>query len=695
MFLNNPQPPIASKIPINKKAHGIARIDYYHWFRDPNWQEVVKGQRKLDSNIRKHLEAENSYTKAMMEDTTKLQQILFGEMRSRIKEKDSTIPEPDGNFAYYEKYEEGDQYPRLMRSTRDGFEETCLLDVNKLAENRDYFDFDGAGHSPNHNYLSWSFDNIGSEVYTLKVQDLTTNQIIYTIENTTGEAVFSADESCFFYCTVNDDLRSNKVFRRMLDGSSSPIDSLIYEEKDPAFSVSAGGTKSKKYIIFETEANNSNELRLIKADSPLSEPILFRKREGDVRYCIYDQEDRFLILTNIDGAKDFKIMSAPIENFGRKNWKELVPHTLGKPIENMGVLKNWFIRKERVNGLEQIVIQSRNNDNEKFVIEFEEEAYDLCADLGIEYDKSNFKYVYSSLTTPDQIFDFEIDTGERTLLKTIEIPSGHNVNDYVTRRIMVKGKEGVEIPITLLHHKSTKLDGSPPCLQYGYGAYGDIMDTEFDSNILSLVDRGMVYVIAHVRGGEEKGFDWYDYGRLKHKWNTFNDFIRVTQYLVEENLVDRSRIVAHGDSAGGLLMGVIANTVPELYKGIVAGVPFVDVLNTMLDDSLTLTPREYDEWGNPSVDKEAYRLIESYSPYDNVKPVKYPSMLVTAGMSDSRVNYWESAKWVAKLRENCSENPILLKIDMDSGHSGATGRFDSLREEAFIYAFILKVCGLT
>ena len=357
--------------------------------------------------------------------------------------------------------------------------------------------------------------------------------------------------------------------------------------------------------------------------------------------------------------------------------------------------KDWFIRKERVNGLEQIVIQSRKNDDSKFTIEFEEEAYDLCAYLGFEYDKSKFKYEYSSLTTPAQIFEYDIDSGKRTLLKTEEIPSGHNIKDYVTQRIMVEDKKGVEIPITLLHHKNTKLDGRAPCLQYGYGAYGDIIDTEFDSNILSLVDRGMVYVIAHVRGGEEKGFNWYDYGRLKHKWNTYNDFIRVTQYLVEENIVDRFRIVARGDSAGGLLMGVIANTEPELFRGIVAEVPFVDVLNTMLDDSLTLTPGEYDEWGNPTADKEAYRLIESYSPYDNVKPMKYPSMLVTAGMTDSLVNYWESTKWVAKLRENSSENPILLKIDMDSGHSGASGRFDRLKEEAFIYAFILKICGLT
>ncbi len=694
MFIKSLQPPKATKIPIKKEAHGIVRTDYYHWLQDPNWQEVIKGQRDPDPKIKKHHEAENVYTEAMMQDTKECQEILYNEMRGRVKENDSSIPEPDGNFAYYEKYDEGDQYPRVMRSNRDGSEEVCLLNVNELAEDQEFFDFGGAGHSPCHNYLSWSFDNVGAEVYTLKIQDLATNQIIHIIENTTGETAFSADESCFFYCTLDNNLRANKVFRRKLDDSSSPIDSLIYEEKDPAFAVSVSGTQSKKYIIIGTEGNNTNELRLIKPDEPLSEPILFRKREKDVRYCIYDQEDRFLILTNIDGAKDFKILSAPIESFGRENWRELVPHTLGKPIVNVGVLKDWFIRKERLNGLEQIVIQGRNSDNEKFVIEFEEEAYDLCACLGFEYDKSKFKYTYSSLTTPDQTFEFDIDSGKRTLLKTDEIPSGHNVKDYVTRRILVEDKEGVEIPITLHHHKNTKLDGSAPCLQYGYGAYGDIIDTEFDSNILSLVDRGMVYVIAHVRGGEEKGFDWYDYGRLKHKWNTFNDFIRVTRYLVEENLVDSTRIVAQGRSAGGLLMGVIANTEPELYKGIAAEVPFVDALNTMLDDSLTLTPGEYDEWGNPAADKEAYKLIESYSPYDNVRPIKYPLMLVTAGMTDPNINYWEPAKWVAKLRESSSENPILLKIDMDSGHSGATGRFESLKEEAFKYAFILKVCGL-
>ena len=330
MPIKSLQPPKATKIPIKKEAHGIVRTDNYHWLQDPNWQEVVKGQRNLDLKIKKHLEAENEYTEAMMQDTKELQKKLYFEMRGRLKENDSDIPEFDGNFAYYDKYEEGDQYPRIMRSTRDGIEETCLLDVNTVAKGQDYFKFAESGHSPRHNYLYWSFDNIGSEVYTLKIQDLSTSQIIHTIENTTGVAVFSADESYFFYCTLDYNFRANKVFRRKLDDSSSPIDSLIYEEMDPAFAVSVGGTQSKKYIFISTEANNTNELRLIKLDDPLSEPILFKKREKDVRYCIYDQEDRFLILTNVDGAKDFKIMSAPIENFERKNWRELVPHALGK-----------------------------------------------------------------------------------------------------------------------------------------------------------------------------------------------------------------------------------------------------------------------------------------------------------------------------------------------------------------------------
>ena len=686
-------PPLAPQKPVECVHHGIKKIDNYAWLRDENWQQVMRDPSILNREIRKYLEAENDYTEAMMSDTKDLQKTLFKEMRGRIKEDDSTVPLPDGPFAYALKFEEGAQHPMIMRSQRDGTNEEVLLDANKLAEGKSYFSLGDTTHSPAHNLFAWSYDDLGSEYYTLRIRDLNSGQdLAEIIPETAGSGVFSKDEKYLFYTWMDENHRPCKIKRHKI-GESIKKDVTVYEEPDAGFFVAVGETQSGKYIVIDSHDHQTSEIRLINADQPLDQPILVAERIEGQEYSIEHQDDRFLILTNADEAEDFKIVTVPIDSPERKNWTDLIPHKLGRLILGLTAYQDYFIRLERENGLPRIVIH-RIRDGFEHQISFEEEAYSLGLEDGYEYNTQTLRFHYSSMTTPNQVVDYEIESQIRTLRKEQIVPSGHNTEDYITKRIYAPATDDEQIPITLLYHKDTKLDGTAPCLQYGYGSYGISIPASFMTNCLSLVDRGFVYAIAHIRGGKDKGFRWYKTGRREFKTNSFTDFVSVTKYLAKEGIVNKAKIIAHGGSAGGLLVGAVANIAPELYQGIIAEVPFVDVLNTMLDDTLPLTPPEWPEWGNPIVDKNAYEYISSYSPYDNIAKLNYPAILANAGLTDPRVTYWEPAKWVAKLRTvNQSKNPILLNTKMESGHGGASGRFDRLEEVAFNYAFALKICG--
>ena len=689
----SPEPPVASKKLVVKNHHGITSEDPYAWLKDENWMQVMQDPSVLTPEIRSYLEAENTYTAEAMANTKDLQKTLFSEMRGRIKEDDSSVPSPDGPFAYAVRFQEGAQHPIYVRFKREGGDEQTLIDGNVLAEGKAYFNLGDVSHSPNHGLLAWSSDINGSEYFTIRIRNLETNRDLPDeIQQTSGDAVFDAKGEYIFYSWLDENHRPCKIFRHKI-GESQDNDKLVYEESDPGFFVGIEKSQSGSFIIIDCHDHQTSEVRIIDSHQPLAEPVLVAERIEEQLYSIEHHGDKFLIHTNADGAEDFKIVTAPVDSPGRENWNDLIPHRAGRLILTLIPYKNHLVRLERENGLPSIVIR-RMDDSEEHSISFDEEAYSLGVDGGYEFDTTTVRFTYSSMTTPNKVFDYDMETRERNLRKEQEVPSGHNPEDYVTRRIMAPAHDGETIPVTLLYRHDLKLDGSAHCLLYGYGSYGISIPANFDTNHLSLVDRGFVYAVVHVRGGKEKGYKWYKEGRRENKVNTFNDFISAAKFLISEKITSEAAIIAHGGSAGGMLMGAIANMVPELFLGIIAEVPFVDVLNTMLDDTLPLTPPEWPEWGNPISDEQAYRTIAGYSPYDNVKNQSYPAILALAGLTDPRVTYWEPAKWVAKLRQAKTDgNPLLLKTNMEAGHAGASGRFDRLEEIAFNYAFALKIAG--
>ncbi len=689
------RPPAADLQPLLDTRHGITREDPYAWLRADNWQDVMRDASVLDDDVRAHLEAENAYTGRIMADTEALQEILFEEMKGRIKEDDSSVPARDGPYEYYVDYVTGGQHPRFARrpaGTEDG---VILLDGDAMAEGLDYFQLGGVSHSPDHALLAYSVDVQGAEFYTLRIRDIASGEdLAEEIPDTKGAAVWSADSGTIFYTRLDDKHRPSQVYRHVV-GTNPEDDVLVYEEEDPGFFTGVGKTQSGAFIVISASDYQTSEIRLIDAANPDGPARLVAGRETGHEYDLEHQGDRFLILTNCDGAEDFKIMTAPVDDPSRANWADLVAHKPGRLILSHVAYAGHFVRLEREDGLPRIVI-SRTKDGDEHAITFEEEAYQLGLSPGFEYDTSRTRFTYSSMTTPAQVFDYDMTSRERTLRKTQEVPSGHDPDLYVTRRLHAPGHDGELIPVSLLMLKDTPVDGSAPLLLYAYGAYGYSIPAGFSTTCLSLVNRGFVYAIAHVRGGTEKGYGWYKAGRLEHKPNTFRDFISAGEFLAAEGYTSRGAIVAHGGSAGGMLMGAVANMAPDLFRGILAEVPFVDVLTTMLDETLPLTPPEWPEWGNPIEDPDAYRTIAAYSPYDNVTAQAYPHIIAVGGLADPRVTYWEPAKWVARLRANkTDDNLLLLKINMESGHAGASGRFDRLREVALNYAFALKISGLT
>ena len=690
-----PKPPRVEKRPRVETWHGHEKRDDYHWLKAENWQEVMHDPSVLPQDIRAVLEGENAYHEAVMADTKPLQDKLFGELKGRIKEDDSSVPAPEGAYDYYSSFVKGGQHPRYCRKPRgaEGPEE-LLLDGNALAKGREYFRFGGTDLSPDHKLIAWSFDGNGSEFYELRVRDTATGQDMADIlENTAGDAVWAADGKSFFYTLQDDNHRPLKTYRHVL-GTRQDEDVLVYEEKDTGKFTGVSITNSEKWIAIDSHDHDTSEIWLIDAEKPFDAPRLVAERNPGIEYDIEHWNDRFIIRTNAGDAEDYKLVTAPVSDPRPENWVDLIPHRPGVFIVSYIVLKDWLIRMERENALPRIVVRDTAS-GEEHAIAFDEEAYSLGFGEMREYATDTLRFTYSSMTTPVQVFDYDMRKRTRVLRKMQEVPSGHDPSHYVTRRIFAPAHDGETIPVTLLHRKDAKLDGSAPLWLYGYGSYGISIPAGFNTNILSLVDRGFIYAIAHIRGGQEKGRRWYKTGKLEHKENTFRDFISAGRHLIDKGFTRKGSIVAQGGSAGGMLMGAVVNMAPDLFRGIVADVPFVDVLTTMLDDTLPLTPPEWPEWGNPIESKEAYERIARYSPYDNVEAKDYPHILAIGGLTDPRVTYWEPAKWVAKLRELKTDgNLLLFKTNMGAGHGGASGRFDRLKEVAFVYAFGLKVAGI-
>ena len=688
-------PPRPEKRPVSDTHHGVTRTDDYAWLRAANWQEVFRDPSVLDPEIRAHLEAENAYQAALMADTADLQKALFAEMKGRIKEDDSSVPMKDGPYAYGSSFRLGGEQPRYFRTPREGGEEAILLDGDAEAAGKAYFRLGGIDHSPDHRRLLWAYDDKGSEFYTLRVRNLEDGgDLGELVADTGGSGAWTAGSDGFFYTRLDPNHRPSKLFFHAV-GTDPAQDRLIYEETDPGFFMNVGGTRSNEWILIGINDHETSEYRILPADEPSAEPKLVAARENGLQYDLEEGGDIFFVLTNADGAKDFKIMTAPASDPVRANWKELVPHEPGRLILSVLAFKDFVVRLERKDGLPRIVVRERAS-GEEHLISFPEEAFSLGLSGAYEYDTEVMRFTYSSMTTPAQVFDYDMRTRQRTLLKTQEVPSGHDASRYVTRRLMAPSQDGELVPVSLLYRADTPLDGTAPCLLYGYGSYGITIPASFNTNCLSLVDRGFVYAIAHVRGGKDKGYAWYEDGKRAKKQNTFKDFIAAARFLVGEGYTGHDRIVAQGGSAGGMLMGAVANMAPEAFGGIVAEVPFVDVLTTMLDETLPLTPPEWPEWGNPIASAEDYRTIAAYSPYDNVAALDYPPILAVAGLTDPRVTYWEPAKWAARLRElKAGDNPVLFRINMDAGHAGASGRFSRLEEVAYTYAFALKVTGRT
>jgi oligopeptidase B len=691
-------PPQAERKPTPSTWHGVPLVDDFAWLRAANWQEVMRDPGKLDPAIRAHLEAENRYADHVLADTVALQDALFAEMKGRIKEDDSSVPAPDGPHAYYMRYREGGQHPVICRHGRAGGPEAILLDGDELAQGKAYFHLGATRHSPDHHMLAWSADEAGAEFYTIRIRDLKTGvDLADIVPDAGGSVVWTNDASTFYYVRLDRNHRPSRVFRHRL-GTPVEDDVLIYEETAPGYFVSITASQSHRFAEISIHDHETSECWLVDLDDVDAVPTLVAAREASVQYdsehhpALFGQQ-ALVLRTNADGAEDFKIVWTPLANPERANWRDLVPHRPGIYLLSYVLLADWLIRLEREEGLPRIVIRHLESGQEH-AIDFDEEAYSLGVDGGYEFATNVVRFTYSSMTTPAEVWDYDLTAHTRTLRKRQEIPSGHDPSAYVTRRLFAPGADGELVPISLLHRKGLPRDGSAPCLLYGYGAYGLSMPAAFSANRLSLADRGFVFAIAHVRGGTDKGWRWYREGKLANKCNSFTDFIAAAEYLVAHRWTAAERIVAQGGSAGGMLVGAVANMRPDAFGAIIAEVPFVDVLNTMLDDTLPLTPPEWPEWGNPIVDAEAFRRIASYSPYENVRPQNYPNMLVLAGISDPRVTYWEPAKWVARLRQLKTDGSLLaFRTNMEAGHAGAAGRFDRLKEVALTYAFAIKVMG--
>jgi oligopeptidase B len=688
-----PPAPVARREPVRIVQLGHERVDDYQWMKDDNWQQVMRDPSVLRADIRTQLEAENAYTQARMAQTTRLQERIYQEMRGRTKEDDSSVPAPDGPWEYYRRFVTGAQHPIYARRARDGSgAEQILLDVDAMARGKDFFKVLQAEHSPDHALLAYAVDEQGSEIYTIYVKDLATGAVLPgPIQSSTGDFVWSPDSAYIFWTFQDDNGRPAKIYRRPSRGAVAD-DAMIYDEPDNGIFIGMEVSESRDYIMIACGNQEQSEYLIIPASDPTAAPVVFHARQPSLLYTPTHWNGRWYVLTNADGAIDFKVMSCPIDRTARAHWRDYLPHTPGRYVVGVNATKEFLVRLERVNALPRILVRTTRGNEHAIV--FEEEAYDAEFETGYEFETSTLRFIYNSPTTPKQWFDYDMAARTRTLRKTQEIPSGHDPAAYEARRFFAPAPDGAQVPITVLMKRGQVLDGSAPMLLYGYGSYGITIDADFSVRRLSLVDRGWIYAIAHVRGGADMGFGWFLDGRHLTKKNTFTDFIACAEELVRRNYARAGNIVAEGRSAGGMLMGAITNMRPDLWAGVIGGVPFVDVLNTMSDTSLPLTPPEWPEWGNPIENEADYQYIASYSPYDNVEAKPYPAVLATGGLSDPRVTYWEPMKWATKLRAfTTSTRPVLLRMNMGAGHAGSAGRFEVLRELAHDYAFAIKAVG--
>ncbi|MDQ0463472.1 oligopeptidase B [Caulobacter ginsengisoli] len=681
-----PVPPIVRKDPKRIEQLGRVRVDEYAWMKDDNWQNVLHDPSLIKAEVKAHLLAENAYFKAMMAPTEPLQAKMFEEMKGRIKEDDASVPVPDGPWEYYTRFEKGAQqaiHARRPRGKTDG--EQILLNEEVEKVGKAFYHVDEADNSPDHGLYAWMADEQGSEVYRLYVKDLATGAVLpEPIESVYGFC-WSPDSKFIFWVLRDENGRPAKVYRRPARGGKAD-DVLIHDEQDEGFFISVYPTASRQWVVLSLGEGETSEMRLIPAGDPTATPAIVEPRSKGVLYDIDHWGEEFIIRTNADGAIDFKLVKAPVASPGKAHWKDWVPYKPGRLIEGGAAFKDHFVRQEKSDALSRLVVTDRAG--KETPLAFEEETYALTLQGGMEYGGGTMRFVYESPTTPKQWFDYDLASAKRTLRKTQEIPSGHDPSRYVTRRLNAKAADGAEVPIFVLMKKDTKLDGQSPLMLYGYGSYGSSQEPTFSIRNFSLVDRGWIWAQACVRGGSEKGWGWFQDGRKFKKKNSFSDFVACADHLHAAGYGAADRTVAYGRSAGGLLMGGVTNLAPEKFAGIIAGVPFVDVINTMSDTSLPLTPPEWPEWGDPIKDPAAYDYMMSYSPYDNVAAKPYPAVLAYAGLSDPRVTYWEPEKWTQRLRTHTtSGKPILLWVNMEAGHAGSSGRFDYLKETARDLAF--------
>ncbi|WP_396191687.1 S9 family peptidase [Flavobacterium sp.] len=675
-------PPIAKIIPHQLEKHGHIRTDNYYWLNDRENPEVID-----------YLNKENEYYQKSTEHTKAFQKDLFEEMKARIKEDDESYPYFYNGYYYITRFEKGKDYPIYSRKKESlTAAEEIMFDCNEMAKDFTYFNLNGISISEDNKWVSFGVDTVSRRQYTIQIKNLETNEILpLKIENTTGGATWASDNKTIFYTRKDEvTLRSDKIFKHKL-GSNPADDVVVYFEKDDTFNVTIYKSKSKKYLIITTESTLTSEYQILLSATPDAKFKVFQKRTRELEYSISHYEDSFYIVTNKDDATNFKLMKTPEDKTSKENWVDLIPHREEVLLEGIDIFKDYLVVSERFDGLNKIRIMPWNG-GEEYYLPFEIETYTAYTTTNIDFDTEILRYGYQSMATPSSIIDFNMRTKEKTVLKEQEVLGGKfDKNNYIEERIWATATDGTKVPMSMVYRKGIELNGKNPFLLYAYGSYGMTMDPYFSTTRLSLLDRGFIYAIAHVRGGEDLGRNWYEDGKLLKKKNTFTDFIDCSKYVIEQKYTSPEHLYAEGGSAGGLLMGAIINMNPELYNGVIAQVPFVDVVTTMLDETIPLTTGEYDEWGNPNK-KKYYNYMLSYSPYDNVEKKEYPNMYISTGLHDSQVQYWEPAKWIAKLRVYKTNNKQLyLDTNMEAGHGGASGRFEALKEVAKEFTFLLDL----
>ena len=685
--------PSAEKQAESLTIHNSTRIDNYFWMRLTDEQKTAKNKDNQTQKVEAYLNAENEYFDKVTASTNKFQKELFEEMKGRIKEDDTSVPYFRNNYFYITRFEKGSQYPIYSRKNKSlESDEEILFDVNQEAKEYEYFQLGALNVSPDNKLVAFATDTVSRRQYTIQIKHLETGKLLTDkIENTTGGSVWSNDNKTLFY-TKKDPLtlRSSSIYRHVL-GTDASEDVVVFEEKDETYSTYVYKTKSHKFIVIGSSSTLSSEFRIISADKPYGDWMVIQPREDNLEYSLAHYGDYFYIQTNKDDATNFKLMKTPVNKTTEENWVDVIPHRKETLLEDVSIFKNYLVIEERSNGLGKIRIKTWDG-KEDYYLPFDEETYSAGVYTNPEFDTDVIRYSYNSMTTPNSVIDFNMKNQTKEIKKEQEVLGGKfDKNNYKSERVWATARDGKKVAISLVYHKDTKLNKNTPLLQYAYGSYGYTISDGFSSTRLSLLDRGFVYALAHIRGGQYLGREWYNDGKMMNKKNSFFDFIDCSKYLIDNNYTSEKHLYAMGGSAGGLLVGAVSNLNPELYNGIIAAVPFVDVISTMLDESIPLTTGEFDEWGNPK-EKEAYDYMLSYSPYDQVTSKDYPNMLVTTGYFDSQVQYWEPAKWVAKLRElKTDKNTLLLHTNMDVGHGGASGRFDALKETAIDYTFLLAL----